>query len=131
MFPSHDPRRGKRAQNVNEVLADLDLCSVRSLVRIALKAENAKQYSVAGSIWKDLHSYMQPRFKAIDPLEQAAKAKEVMSMEDLQKMKQAVLSGDIHQVQEAVPEVIDGSAELLWWPVPITKVIETAPHKYI
>lgn len=105
-------RGGKRQRQAKEALNDADVCPFKGMIRNAMKAENAKQYGVAGKLWGDLASYIQPKFKAIDPLEQAAKAKDIMSLEDLSRMKQAVMSGDIEQVKQAIPQVID-NGELL------------------
>ena len=109
------PRRkrgGKRVRVVREVLTDTGYCPVQNMIRVAIKAENAKQYSVAAGLWKELQSYMEPKFKAIDPLEQAQKAKDIMGLEDLRKIKEAILEGDVGAVQEALPipdaQVVEG-----------------------
>ena len=106
-YPTYK-RNGKRMKKIIETLDELDICPTRALIRNALKAEDAKQYSVAIRGRAEILNYLQPKYKAIDPLEQAAKAKDVLSLQQLQHMKEAVMTGDINKVQEAIPVVEEG-----------------------
>ena len=104
-YPSHK-RMGKRQRQVKEVVDDLDVCPFSAIIRNAMKAEAAKQYNVAIRGWSEIAAYLQAKYKAVDPLEQAAKAKEIMGLEQLALLKEAVMTGDIHQVRDAVPEPV-------------------------
>lgn len=104
------PRRrknGKRVQRANEVLMQTGHCPIKKIINLSLKAEKQGKLETAMSGWKEILAYVQPKFKAIDPLEQAQKAKDIMSLEDLNKLKQAVIAGDIDGVQAATPQVIE------------------------
>lgn len=108
------PRRAsprKKQMTAKEIADNYDVCPFRSMIRCAIKLEQQKKWSPAGNLWEKYASYIQPKYKAVDPLEQAERASKVLNLGDLQELKQAILSGEYSEIESAlktpVPEAVE------------------------
>ena len=76
-----------------QTLAEMGLNPFYEIARLAVRAEKEKDLVTASTNWRFLSEYVDAKRKAIDPLEQKALAKQVGTMEDLQKLKAAIMAG--------------------------------------
>lgn len=89
---------GRKSQTVRlkqcvQTLAEMGLNPFREIARLAVKAEKNGDLTVASTNWRFLGEYVDAKRKPIDPLEQAQLEKSINTMEDLAKLKAAILGG--------------------------------------
>lgn len=70
------------------------------LMRIAYLAEDHKDYSTAAGIWKELLSYIEPKMKAFDPGEDKEREAKLVTLDELRKLKTAILAGEVTAIDE-------------------------------
>lgn len=99
--------RTKRMLTVKEILEATGEDPIRNLIRIAHKAENAKEYSTASSNWKEILSYVQAKMKPTDPTDNAARAKQQSSLDQIAELKQAILKGAVEAIEPNDGTIID------------------------
>ena len=82
-----------RLKQCVQTLAEMGLNPFREIARLAVKAEKNGDLTVASTNWRFLGEYVDAKRKPIDPLEQAQLEKSINTMEDLAKLKAAILGG--------------------------------------
>lgn len=88
-------RNLRRLESAQEICSILQVNPLFEIARIALKAEKQGELKTAQSCWSEIQSYMAPKYKAVDPAQQIEKAAKAADLAELQKIKQAILSGTI------------------------------------
>jgi hypothetical protein len=96
--PMHSRRRIQTTWNA---LIEAGRDPSHELIRIADKAEKAKDYATAGNIWKELKSYIDAKMKPINPAEELQRNKQAATLEELQAIKESILSGTVQQIDKA------------------------------
>ncbi len=64
------------------------------LARLAVKAERNGDLATASTNWRHISEYVDAKRKAIDPAENALKQKQIMTLEELGKVKRLIMYGD-------------------------------------
>jgi len=92
---------GKKANFTNknlktcaQTLAEMGLNPFYEIARLAVIAEKAKDLGTASTNWRFLGEYVDAKRKAIDPAENAMKQKQLMTLEELGKVKRLIMYGD-------------------------------------
>lgn len=70
-------------------------------MRLAYLSEDIKDYSTAAGIWKELLAYVEPKLKPYDPGEDKEREAKLVTLEELRKIKTAILSGEVTAVDES------------------------------
>lgn len=96
---SKAPKNFKRLKTW-EALAKVGINPAEQLVRIAYLSEEAKDYSTAAGIWKDLLTYIEPRMKSYDPGEDKEREARLVTLDELRKLKTAILAGEVTAIDE-------------------------------
>jgi len=82
---------GQRLSTAAEVLASIGKNPIAELARLAIKAENAGEYGVASSNWREIQRYAAPAFKAVDVYDSRSKQKQSATIDDLTEIKKALV----------------------------------------
>ena len=64
------------------------------LARLAVKAEKNGDLATASTNWRHISEYCDAKRKAIDPAENALKQKQLMTLEELGKVKRLIMYGE-------------------------------------
>ena len=108
------PQRGKRTYSsrkqailtTREIVQTRGESPINHLIRLAYKAENEGDLNLASSNWKEIQAYLEPKMKAIDPIEQNEKRKQTATLAQLADIRTAILKGDVTTLPEE-SKVID------------------------
>lgn len=84
--------KNKRTIAIETRLQELDCDPFEGMARIARKAEEEGELSTAGRMYAELGRYLAPQYKASDP-EENTKPRDWATLEEVQAMKSALLSG--------------------------------------
>lgn len=98
--------RNKRILSVLEVMQSMGENPTRRLINLANLAEKAGNLETASKNWRELLSYIEAKRKPIDPVEQKKLEKQILTMEELSRLKAAVLAGACEIIEEN--SVIEG-----------------------
>lgn len=93
-------RRGKRVLTCAETLSRTGQNPFENLVRLAVKAERAKDFGTAAANWRYLGDFIDAKRKPIDPTEIKDLEKRAVTLEELQKIKTAILAGTAQVIEE-------------------------------
>lgn len=90
---------GRKPHNKNlktcaQTLAEMGLNPFYEIARLAVIAEKEKDLGTASTNWRFLGEYVDAKRKAIDPAENALKQKQLMTLEELGKVKRLIMYGD-------------------------------------
>ena len=90
---------GRKPNNKNlktcaQTLAEMGLNPFYEIARLAVIAEKEKDLSTASTNWRFLGEYVDAKRKAIDPAENALKQKQLMTLEELGKVKRLIMYGE-------------------------------------
>ena len=92
---------GKKAAFTNknlktcvQTLAEMNLNPFFEIARLAVIAEKNNDLTTASTNWRFLGEYVDAKRKAIDPAENALKQKQIMTLEELGKVKRLIMYGD-------------------------------------
>ena len=86
-------RIGKRMLLAREVMQRMGQNPIENMARNAAKAELKGDYSTALRGWAEIQTYIEPRRKPVDPIEQLEKGERIATLQELQRMKLAILKG--------------------------------------
>lgn len=97
--PRKHMQTGRRAKNPScksalTTLAEMGLNPFYELARIAVLAEKKGDLPTASTNWRFLGEYVDAKRKAIDPAENAIKQKQLMTLEELGKVKRLIMYGE-------------------------------------
>lgn len=100
--------KNRTIKGVAQTLAQMGVNPAREIARLAVLAEMEGDLSTASTNWRFLQEYVDAKRKPIDPQEQAEREKKGATLEELQRIKAAILDGTImaipvQQVIEAEP----------------------------
>ena len=84
----------KRAITCLKTMEDLGINPFMELARLAVKAERNGDLATASTNWRHISEYVDAKRKAIDPAENALKQKQIMTLEELGKVKRLIMYGD-------------------------------------
>ena len=97
---------GKKAKFTNknlktcaQTLAEMNLNPFYEIARLAVIAEKNNDLGTASTNWRFLGEYVDAKRKAIDPAENALKQKQIMTLEELGKVKRLIMYGDQENVE--------------------------------
>ena len=99
-----------RLKQCVQTLAEMGLNPFREIARLAIKAERNGDLTVASTNWRFLGEFVDAKRKPIDPLEQKQLEKQLTTLEDLSKLRAAILGGTMVAIEEdsiIEPEAID------------------------
>lgn len=96
---------GKASKNFKrlktwESCAKIGINPAEELMRLAYLSEDAKDYSTAAGIWKELLAYIEPKMKAYDPGEDKEREAKLVTLDELRRIKTAILSGEVTAIDE-------------------------------
>lgn len=82
-----------------------------NLMRLARKAEGACDYATATRAWSEILTYVEAKRKPTDPAEAALKGKQAATLDEITRIKNAILAGLVVPIDEST--VIDQDAPVL------------------
>jgi len=95
---------GKKANFANknlktcvQTLAEMNLNPFFEIARLAVIAEKNNDLGTASTNWRFLGEYCDAKRKAVDPAENALKQKQVMTLEELAKVKRLIVYGKVEE----------------------------------
>ena len=99
--------KGVQKKEVKRLLTAREICEllgenpIRNIIRNANAAEKLGDHSTAVRGWQEVQSYLEAKRKPIDPAESALKHKQVATLEELTRIKTAILAGTVAAIDEA------------------------------
>lgn len=91
----------KRQITCVKTLEDMGLNPFREIARLAVVAERNGDIPTASQNWRHLSLYVDAQRKAVDPAENAMKHKQIATLEELAKIKTAVIAGSLAAIDES------------------------------
>lgn len=88
-----------RYLSVSDVLERVGISPAQRIAINALKAEMDGKHDVALKGWKGMLEHTEHRLKAIDPEERVSRSRAGLTLDEIAKMRQMVLSGEIIDVE--------------------------------
>lgn len=97
--------KNRTIKGVAQTLAQMGINPAREIARLAVLAEIKGDLNTASTNWRFLNEYVDAKRKAIDPTEQAERERKGATLDEIQRIKQAILEGTIMAIP--VQQVID------------------------
>lgn len=89
----------KRAITCIKTMEDLGINPFMELARLAVKAERNGDLATASTNWRHISEYVDAKRKAMDPAENALKQKQLMTLEELGKVKRLIMYGESEEAE--------------------------------
>lgn len=93
--------KNRTIKGVAQTLAQMGINPAKEIARLAVLSEVKGDLITASTNWRFLQEYVDAKRKAVDPLEQEQRGKAVATLEELQRIKHAILQGTIEAIDES------------------------------